>query len=227
MGNRSYLLTDDQCQLFEANNALPVFWILGGGPQPFQAKIAEAVQLSAPKEPEGMDEDDYEELYVDWFTTNQIGEVQLGIQAYLDNLEKNRTYIESAYGCLTETYDAFINVIKQQKEYNPEATITIDYGQMIGFYEDHLEFYHAIAALIQQIEKLEENQWIFPGDALGSTIGTDEYSNHHGETLFTRESYQQLNATLMKSLRNEQKASEPAAKQSSLLQKFFSKRKKK
>ncbi|MGG5315011.1 hypothetical protein [Enterococcus sp. AZ072] len=226
MGNRSYLLTDDQCQLFEANNTLPIFWILGGCPQPFEAKIAETANLSAPEEQEGVDEDTYEELYLDWFTTHQIGDVQLSIQAYADNLENNRDYIETVYSSLTEVFDAFVKVINQQKEYNPEATIIIDYGQMIGFYEDHLEFYRLISLLIKQIENKEENKWIFPEDALGSTIGSDEYSNHQGETLFTRESYQKLNSTLMKSLRKEQGASEPAAKQSSLLQKFFSKLKK-
>ncbi|MHC5247382.1 hypothetical protein [Enterococcus sp. LJL90] len=222
MGNRAYLLAGTDCQLFEANNSLPLFWLLGTLPQ-LPAKQQQIASLTAPQLENFAGEEAYEEAYEEafstWFTENLVGEIQLASDSYLNNLEENRSYIDSLYPLLSPVYEDFIHVIQQQRATDATVQIIIDYTETINFYSDYLEFYDDLIALCSHVANQQQTNWLYPKDPLGSAIGTDQYANHAGQPMFSNDSYQQLNSQLITAFNAAEKTAD-SLQQPSLFQKF-------
>ncbi|WP_265456206.1 hypothetical protein [Enterococcus sp. HY326] len=218
MGNRAYLLAGTDCQLFEANNSLPLFWLLGALPQ-LPAKQQAIASLTAPQLEKFAEEEAYEEAFSTWFTENLVGEIQLASDNYLKNLEDNRSYIDSLYPLLSPVYEEFVHVIQQQRATDATVPIIIDYTETINFYSDYLEFYDELLALCTHVAKQQQTNWLYPKDPLGSAVGTDQYANHAGQPMFSIDSYQQLNSQLITAFNAAEKVAD-RQQQPSLFQKF-------
>ncbi|MDH6365683.1 hypothetical protein M2139_002697 [Enterococcus sp. PF1-24] len=209
MGGRSYLEISDELLLFEANNTLPLFWLLGltlENVQPIEAALQQLDALDIE------DEEAYEALLV----KAKIGEISVALTTYCQNLEKRRSYIEKVYPHLSGLYADFLKIILAEAAYDNEATITINYLEYLGFYEESLAFYQDLATSFVKFENNEKTIWLYEGDVLGSALGSDQYSNHHSQPLFSAESYQALNQQLSAN------PTENIAKKSSL-SRFFAK----
>lgn len=175
MGNRSYLNVQPDIQLFEANNSLPFFWLMGLLPQDY-SHMQKAIEDNR----------------------TDINIYNAPIRTYLHQAQHNTAYIESVYPLLKTLYNQFLQVLTDEATQHPDANIEIEYSEYLSFYESLSEFYGEIIKFGNELNNNEKNIFFFEGDVLGAAIGSDEYSNHAGQAIFTDASYKKTNDTLIK-----------------------------
>ncbi|BDR52308.1 hypothetical protein KIM372_02150 [Bombiscardovia nodaiensis] len=207
MGNRTSLLLKDAggetTELLEGVTYFPLFWLLGTLSEPMKAQIERAQTLTEPAEADYADEDDYSDAYSEWFYSNQLGEVSVPIGAFTSNLEAHKPYIAEQHSPLVGLYQRFIGFITEQARTHPDASVYIDYSELTDFSDTVADYHQEMSQAVDQISGGQQvgPDWFDPTDVLLSTIGTDEYSDHTGERLFTSETFDSTERQLVQAFR--------------------------
>ncbi|WP_379946380.1 hypothetical protein [Enterococcus devriesei] len=173
MGQRCYLTTDT-IQIFESTNHLPTFWLLGLGEEQLQALAQQletyelAKKLSQPELVRRLEE-------------KQFGVIKTKMNDFQNNLIDREEYISTLYPELLDLYEDFQRVIMEESTHAP--TIELIYLDYLFFFENSAELLTELEELFLAITYSEETAWIDAQDILGTTIGSDRFSNHQGELL--------------------------------------------
>ncbi|WP_317642868.1 hypothetical protein [Bombiscardovia apis] len=194
MGNRTNLslaqADGESVELLESVTYFPLFWLLGTLDEPMTAQI-ERVQATPELDEEDYDEAAYADAYSDWFYQNKLGEVSLPIAQFSSNLKAHKAYIDAQYSPLSSLYERFIALMAAQEHTHPDASVNIEYSELTDFSDTPAQYHQEMAQTVAQIHNNQQvgPDWFDPTDVLLSSIGTDEYSEHEGERLFTSETF--------------------------------------
>lgn len=197
MGNRSYLAIKDTLQLFEANNTFPVFWLLG-----FDRAVLEDLQQQL-QQLQSLLIDHYEEteayeIYLQQqVDTHCLGYVSQPLSTYAEKLHEQFPYIEHVYPETKELYQSFMAIVDKEHKLLPDAVVEVHFLEYLGFYNNYQQFYDEWQQLVNALETNEKLKWLYDGDVVGSTLGSDLYSNHHSTTLLTKEVHEALHRQFM------------------------------
>lgn len=182
MGNRTYLTMND-VQLFEGNNALPVFWLLGFNGsflETFERDINQLEELLVTNYEET---EAYEKFLETYLIKTGLGSIQIETETYVRNLERHQSYIAAAYPSLVSLFQQFQGIIQTENTYADKTKITLHYQEYLGFYELFADFTGELKDLFEQVRTFEKTKWIYEGALIASTVGFDDYSNHHSEKI--------------------------------------------
>lgn len=180
MGNRSYVQINGD-DIFESNNSLPVFWIIGTL-STLEMKYREIKKMDMSFLIHGDDNDD--DSYNSWFIENKVGIIEVDIETYLAELESRILYFEKKYPKLVFAYLSYIQFFKKDFKKNKKSVITIEFTEYLNFFDNHMMFYDELLKLKQQINNgtfidllgypnndIEEKNY----DILAFTVGFDDY----------------------------------------------------
>lgn len=173
MGNRCYLTTET-AQIFESNNSLPTFWLMGFTEDHLQLL---AQQLEYFELAETLSDQEFERRLAE----KQFGIISLSFETFLQTLDDRSEYISIVYPELFPLYQDFQQLLTAESAYSEKLElIYLDY---LSFFDNTTDIFTAFSELFQALDSFEKTSWIDQRDILGTTIGSDDFSNHHGESL--------------------------------------------
>ncbi|MGG5370239.1 hypothetical protein [Enterococcus sp. AZ196] len=173
MGNRCYLTTETT-QIFESNNSLPTFWLMGLSSEHL---VLLSQQLETYELAETLSQKEFERRLAE----KQFGVIDVSFEDFLQNLDFHSEYLSAVYPDLLPLYHDFQELIAEESSYSDNLElIYLDY---LLFLEDTADLLAAFIELFEAMNSFEETSWINEEDILGSTIGYDDFSNHHGHYL--------------------------------------------
>lgn len=176
MGNRCYLTTETT-QIFESNNSLPTFWIMGLAEEHLQLL---AQQLERFELAESLSDQEFERRLAE----KQFGIITLPFESFLLTLASRSDYISNVYPDLVPLYQDFQELLTEESAYSEKLElIYLDY---LSFFNNTDDIFASFSELFKAIDSMEKTNWIDERDILGSTIGSDAFSNHHEEPLSGR-----------------------------------------
>lgn len=212
MGNRGYLSADGK-MLFESNNSLPAFWLLGFEAEDFQNIQEHIALLQKVMIDDYEDSEAYESYLETFFEENaEAGFLSRGRMAYISALQANTAYIEAVYPDLVPLYCAFVRKLAEAGE--GKEKITLGYHEFLGFYDPYQDFLEELFRFAEAVKQKEKTGFIYLNDLRGSTTGYDEYAEHGFETLASDEQLMEMVRQLQHS------AIPPAKKKQSFFQKM-------
>ncbi|MFR3686678.1 MAG: hypothetical protein ACLTXM_16770 [Enterococcus sp.] len=172
MENRTYLSTENHL-LFETNNSLASFWLLGLNDRALSKLKNDCLKLD---ELMGFDEEE-EEWVEEQIQKLGLGEVTLSINSYRSQLKENESYISEVYPELDRLFAEFYQTIEREQA-NGEKKILMNLFGYGAFYDSYQDFFKDISHLFQQLKERSRLNLIFDQDVIASTIGFDMYSEH-------------------------------------------------
>lgn len=178
MGNRCYLTTETT-HILESNNSLPTFWLMGLAEEHLQQL---AQQLETFELAETLSEKEFERRLAE----KQFGVIDLTFEEFLQNLDFRSEYVATVYPDLLALYQDFQELIAEESE--DADKLELIYLDYLFFFENTTDILATFSALFDALDSFEMTDWINEDDILGTTIGFDDFSNHHEQYL--GESYQ-------------------------------------
>lgn len=181
MGNRTYLATENHL-LFETNNSLAVFWLLGLSASDLPRLKRDWINLDR-LELELIDEEEQMEEQIE---SSELRELSLPITVFLKNLRSRTSFIAQMHPEVQVLYTQFCQVIEAERAVG-EQCILLNLIAHRWFYSSYQEFFDVIASVYQQVEASDRIPLIYERAVVGSTTGFDTFSQHQGDQIAIHE----------------------------------------
>lgn len=160
MGNRCYL-NSELDQIFESNNTLPTFWIMGFSFIHFDE--------FRPKQ------------YSSKQTTLLTGLIEISPDEFLHNLQIRSAYISNVYPNLLPIYQNFLAIIEFEAYFTD--FFELNFKEYLDSFENESEVWELFKNLFYSLISMEKTSWINEQNIVYTTIGSDSYSTHHSSPI--------------------------------------------